>query len=87
MAPMSDAFLQHQLHQLLGGRGHILEALSEGNYREPHALQILHHLHGAPAVEGDLPDVEPFSQPLDELFDVAVVDYISLSTVEPSVIG
>ena len=82
MTAMGDTFLQHQFHQLLGGRRHILEALSEGNHREAHALQILHHLHSTPAVEGNLPDVEPLSQPLDELFDVAVVDYISLRGLE-----
>ena len=79
---MGDALLQHQLHQLLGGRRHILKALSEGNHRKAHALQILHHLHGAPPVKGDLPDVEPLSQPLNELFDVAVVNHISLGGLE-----
>ena len=82
MSPMGNTLFQYQLHQFFGGRRHILEALSEGNYREPHALQILHHLHSAPAVKGDLPDVEPLSQPLDELFNVAVVDYISLRGLE-----
>ena len=59
-----------------------LKPCPKGNHREAHALQILHHLHGSPAVEGDLPDVEPLTQPLDELFDVAVVDYISLRGLE-----
>ena len=79
---MGDAFLQHQLHQLFGGRRHILKALPKGDYRKAHALQVLHHLHSAPAVKGNLPDVEPFSQPLDELFDVAVVNHISLCGLE-----
>ena len=79
---MGDALLQHQLHQLLGGWRHILKALPEGNHRESHALQILHHLHSAPAVKSNLPNVEPFSQPLDELFNVAVVNHISLCSLE-----
>ena len=78
MTAVGHTLLQHQLHQFLGGWGHILETLPEGNHGETHALQILHHLNSAPAVKGDLPDVEPLSQPLDELLDVAVMDYISL---------
>ena len=77
MAAVSDAFLQHQLHQLLGRRGHILKALSEGNHRKAHAFQILHHLHSAPAVKGNLPDVEPFAQLLDEFLNVAVMYHVA----------
>ena len=43
MSTVGDFLFQHQLHQLLGGRGHILEALSERNDREAHALKVLHH--------------------------------------------
>ena len=92
MTAVGDSLLQHQLHQFLGGRGHILEALPEGNHGETHALQVLHHLHSAPAVKSDLPDVEPLIQPLDELLDVAVVDHVALGGLEkallfPDVIG
>lgn len=66
MPAVGNALFQHQLHQLLGGRGHILEALPERNDRKAHALKVLHHLHSAPAVEGDLPNIEPFAQAFDE---------------------
>ena len=89
---MGDFFLQHQLHQFLGGRTHILKALTEGDYRKAHALKVLHHLHCAPAVEGDLPNIEPLTQLLDEFFNVAVMDHISLGGHQhalalPQVIG
>ena len=58
MPAVGDFLLQHQLHQFLGWWGHILEALSERNDREAHALKVLHHLHSAPAVKGDLPNIE-----------------------------
>ena len=79
---MGDASLQYQLHQFFGRRGHILETLPEGNDGKTHALQILHHLNGTPPVEGNFPDVKAFSQPFDELFDVAVVNHISLCGLE-----
>ena len=82
MTAVGDLLLQHQLHQFLGGRGHILEALSEGDDREAHALKVLHHLHSAPAVESDLPDVELLAEPLDKLLDVAVVDDVALRGLE-----
>ena len=46
---------------------------SKGNYCEAHALQVLHHLHSAPTVEGDLSNIEPLTQLLDEFLNVAVV--------------
>ncbi len=66
--------------------------MSKGNHCETHALQVLHHLDGSPAIEGDLPDVEPFPQPFDELFDEAVVYHVSLCGLEetlllPKVLG
>lgn len=39
---------------------------------------MLYHLHSTPAVEGNLTDIEAFTQGLDEFFDVAVVDNITL---------
>ena len=84
MPGVSDALLQNQLHELLGGRAHILEPLPERNDREVHALKVLHHLHGTPAVECDLTDVEPFSEALDELFDVAVMNDISFRGLQVS---
>ena len=38
MPAMSDTFLQHQLHQLLGRRRHIFEALTERHDSKAHAL-------------------------------------------------
>jgi hypothetical protein len=58
-----------QFHQFLGGRGHILIALSERHDREAHALKVLHHLHSAPTVKGDFTDVVLLTQLLDELLD------------------
>ena len=89
---MGDFLFQYQLHQFLGRRRHILKALPEGNDCEAHALQILHHLHGSPAVKGDLPDIEPLAQLLDEFLNVAVMHYIALSSHQytlsfPLVIG
>lgn len=65
------------ISSFVGGDIHILEALSERNDREAHALKILHHLYSAPTVEGNLPDVEAFAQAFDELFDVAIVNNIA----------
>ena len=78
MPAVGNALLQHQFHQFLGGWGHILEALSERNDREAHALKVLYHLHSTPAVEGDLPDIKTLTQALDELLDVAVMNNITL---------
>ena len=69
---------KNQFHQFLGGWGHILEALPERNDREAHALKVLDHLHGSPAVKGDLTNVEAFAQAFDELLDVAVMNNITL---------
>nr|DAY58904.1 MAG TPA: hypothetical protein [Caudoviricetes sp.] len=81
---MCHTLLQHELHQFLGRRGHVLESLTEGNDCEAHAFEILHHLHSASAVKGNLPDIEAFAQPLDELLDVAVMDDIALCSLEKS---
>ena len=78
MPTVGNALLQHQLHQLLGRRGHIFEALSKGNDRKTHALKVLYHLHSTPAVKSDLPDIETLTQAFDELFDVAVMNNITL---------
>ena len=69
MPTMRDLLLQHQLHQFLCRRGHVLETLAERNDGKAHAFQILNHLHGAPAVESDLPDIKPFTQPFDKLLN------------------
>ena len=84
MAAVCQFLFKRQLHQFLGRRAHILEALSEGNDREAHALKVLHHLHGSPAVEGDLTDVEAVAEPFDEFLDVSVVDDVALRGFEIS---
>ena len=84
MPAVGNALFQHQFHQLLGGRRHIFESLSERNDRITHALKVLHHLHSTPTVKGDLPDVEAFAQAFDEFLNVAVVDYIALGGLEVS---
>ena len=76
---MRELFLQRQLHELLCRRGHILEALPEGNNREAEVFEVLRHLHCAPAVKGNLADVVLRAKLLNELFDVAI------SLVKPTV--
>ena len=78
MPAVGNFLFQHQFHQLLGGRGHIFEALSKGNDRKAHALKILHHLHSAPTVEGYFSNIKTLTQALDELLDVAVMNNITL---------
>jgi hypothetical protein len=40
----------------------ILETLAERHDRKTESLEVLHHLHGTPAVKGNLPNVEARSQ-------------------------
>ena len=54
MPAVGNHLLQHQLHQFFGRRRHILEALPEREHRESHALKVLHHLHRAPPVKGNI---------------------------------
>ena len=84
MTTVGDFLLQHQLHQFFGGRRHILEALPKGNDCKTHAFQVLHHLHSAPAVKGNLPNIEAFAQPLNEFLNVAVVNHIALGGLQRS---
>ena len=77
MAAVGEFPLQHQLHQFFGRRGHVLKALPAGDYRKTHALQVLHHLHSSLTVKGNLPDVEPLTQLLDEFLNVAVMYYVA----------
>ena len=79
MASVSNFLFQDQLHQFLGRRGHIFETLTEGNHGKAHALQVLNHLDGTPTVEGNLPNVELLAQVFNKLFDVTVVNDITLS--------
>ena len=74
---MGNPAFQNQAHELFGRRGHIPEALSEGDYRESHLLQVLRHLGRSPPVICDLGDVVDLPQVLDLLFDVPVVDDIA----------
>ena len=82
MSTVGDLFLKHQFHQFFGGRGHILEALSERNHREAHTLKVLHHLDSAPTVKGNLTDVVAFTQAFDEFFDVTIVNDIALGGLQ-----
>ncbi len=87
MPSMSNALLQRELHKLLGGRAHVLESLSEGDHRKAHSFQVLDHLYGTPSVKGDFLDIEPFTQFLDELFNIPVVDDISFCGLDESLFG
>ena len=86
MPTMGELLLQRQLHQFLGRRRHILEALSEGNNGKSQPFKVLHHLHGAPAVKGDLADVEASAQFLDEFFDEAVMHDVSFRSQEETLL-
>ena len=89
---MRYLLFQHEFHQLLCRRGHILEPLSERHDREPHAFEVLHHLHCAPSVKRYLADMVFLAQPLDELFDVAVMHHVALGRFQiplplPQIVG
>ena len=77
MTAMSDLLFQHQLHQLLGGRRHVLETLTKGDDSEAHPFQVLDHLNSSPTVKGDFFDIELLAKLLDELLDVSVMDNIT----------
>ena len=78
MPSMGYPLLKHKLHQLLRRWRHILKTLPKGNNGEAHALQVLDHLDGAPAVESDLSDVVLLSEALDEFLYEAVMDHVAL---------
>ena len=75
---MDDPAFHQELVELLGRRAHIFESLTERNDCESHPLKVLGHLHGSPSVKGNLQNVIGLAQLLDNLFDKAVVDDISL---------
>lgn len=83
---VGDFLLQGQLHQLFGRRRHILEALTERYHRKSNALKVLHYLNSAPAIKGNFMDIEFFTQLLDELFDIAVVDHISFGGLQEALL-
>ena len=92
VAAVGQLSFQRQLQQFLGGRRHILVALTEGYHRKAQFLQILRHLHRAPAVKGNLADVVLRAQLFDEFLDVAIVNNIALRGVyqtllRPCIIG
>ena len=92
VAAVGQLSLQCQLQQFLGGRRHILVALAEGHHRKPQPLQILRHLHCAPAVKGNLADVVLRAQFFDEFLDIAIVNDIALGGIDqpllrPCIIG
>ena len=78
MPVVRDFLLQRQLHQLFGRRRHITVALTELHQREAQSLKVLRHLHRAPAVEGNLPDIEPRTQFVDEVFNETVMHDVAL---------
>ena len=83
---------KHQFHQFLCRWGHILETLSERHDCKAHALEVLHHLHSAPAVESYLSDIESLSEPFNELLNETVMNHIALGGLEatltlPHIVG
>ena len=79
---MGDALIQHQIHEFLGGRRHVLIALAEGHHGKAEAFQVLRHLNRAPAVEGNLRDVVAGTEILYEFFDISIVDHIALGGID-----
>ena len=67
-----DPALEGELHQLLARRGHVFEALTERHHGEAQSLEVLAHLHRAPPVVGDLPNVVAGAEFLNEGFDRGV---------------
>lgn len=78
---MDNPAFHQELVELLGRRAHIFKALTERNDCESHPLKVLGHLHGSPSVKGNLQNVISLAQLLDDLFDKAVVDDISLGRI------
>ena len=74
---MGNTPFHQELVELLGGRAHIFEALSERYDCESHPLKILGHLHGSPSVKGNLQDVIGLTQLLDDFLDKSVVNDIA----------
>ena len=79
-----DFLFKCQFHKLLCGWGHILEALSEWNNGKSHTLKVLHHLNSTPTVECNFSDVEFLTKLFYELFNVSVMNYISLCGLQVS---
>ena len=75
---MDDSAFHQELVELLGGRAHIFEALSERYDRESHPLKVLGHLHGSPSVKGNLQNMIGLAQLLDDFLDEAIVNDITL---------
>lgn len=71
---MCNLLFKHQFHKLLCGRTHILEPLPEWNNGKSHIFEVLNHLHSAPAVEGNLTDIETLSEAFNEFFDIISVN-------------
>ncbi|SPJ41955.1 hypothetical protein CHUV2995_02789 [Corynebacterium diphtheriae subsp. lausannense] len=89
---MLDPAFQCELHQLLARRAHVFEPLAERHNGEAQSIEVLRHLHRAPTVVGDLPNVVADAEFLDERFDGCVVDYVALSGMQqafafPLVVG
>ena len=69
MTAVGKLLLQSEFHELFSRWGHVLKALAKRNYGKTHALKVLHHLYGSPAVKGNFTDVVSGTKVLDELFD------------------
>nr|DAV87625.1 MAG TPA: hypothetical protein [Caudoviricetes sp.] len=82
MSAVCEFLFQGQLHQFFGRRTHILKALSERNDRKTHTLKVLHHLHRAPAVKGNLSNVVSCSEFFNEFFNVTVMHHIALGSLQ-----
>ena len=82
MPAVAQLVLQHEAHQFLRRRRHILKALTEGHHGKTVVLKRLHHHGGVPSVMGDFPDVIPLAQLTDELLDKAIVDDVALCGVD-----
>ena len=84
MPAVVQLVLQHDPHQFLRGRGHITESLPERNHGKAVSFKVLHHLRGIPPIICDLADIVFLTQIADELFDISVVDDVSLRGLQVS---
>ena len=91
-ATVGKASFEGEFHELLAGRTHAPEALSEGDDGEAYVFEILRHLYRTPPVVRNLPDIKPGTQLFDVFFDVGVMSNVALSRIQealfvPGVVG
>ena len=79
VSAVRDASLQHQLHQLFAGWGHVLETLAEWHDGESVVIEVLTHLNSAPSVIGYFFNVVLPTEFFDEVLYETIMNYVPLS--------